>query len=32
SYYGREFYEGKKISWRDAPIAFWTLLKYRFVE
>jgi glycosyltransferase involved in cell wall biosynthesis len=32
SYYGREFDEGKKISWRDAPIAFWTLLKYRFVD
>jgi glycosyltransferase involved in cell wall biosynthesis len=32
SYYGREYDEGKKISWRDAPIAFWTLLKYRFVD
>jgi glycosyltransferase involved in cell wall biosynthesis len=32
SYYGREYYEGKKISWRDAPLAFWTLLKYRFVD
>jgi glycosyltransferase involved in cell wall biosynthesis len=32
SYYGREYYEGKKISWRDAPIAFWTLIKYRFVD
>ena len=32
SYYGREFHEGKKISWRDAPIAFWTLLKYRVVD
>jgi glycosyltransferase involved in cell wall biosynthesis len=32
SYYGREFHEGKKISWRDAPLAFWTLLKYRFVD
>ena len=32
SYYGREFHEGKKISWRDAPVAFWTLLKYRFVD
>jgi glycosyltransferase involved in cell wall biosynthesis len=32
SYYGREFHEGKKISWRDAPIAFWTLRKYRFVD
>lgn len=32
SYYGREYHEGKKIGWRDAPIAFWTLLKYRFVD
>jgi glycosyltransferase involved in cell wall biosynthesis len=32
SYYGREFHEGKKISWRDAPLAFWTLFKYRFVD
>jgi glycosyltransferase involved in cell wall biosynthesis len=31
SYYGREYHEGKKISWRDAPLAFWTLVKYRFV-
>ena len=32
SYYGREYDEGKKIKWTDAPIAAWTLLKYRFVE
>ncbi|MGD9146955.1 MAG: glycosyltransferase family 2 protein [Anaerolineae bacterium] len=32
SYYGREYYEGKKISWRDGPIAFWTLIKYRIVD
>jgi glycosyltransferase involved in cell wall biosynthesis len=32
SYYGREYEEGKKITWRDAPLAFWTLLKYRFVD
>jgi len=32
SYYGREYHEGKKISWRDAPVAFWTLVKYRFVD
>jgi glycosyltransferase involved in cell wall biosynthesis len=32
SYYGREYYEGKKIGWKDAPVAFWTLLKYRFVD
>lgn len=32
SYYGREYHEGKKIKWTDAPIAAWTLLKYRFVN
>jgi glycosyltransferase involved in cell wall biosynthesis len=32
SYYGREYHEGKKISWRDAPLAFWTLVKYRFMD
>ncbi len=32
SYYGREYNEGKKISWRDGPVAFWTLIKYRFVD
>ncbi|MGQ9598468.1 MAG: glycosyltransferase family 2 protein [Anaerolineae bacterium] len=32
SYYGREYTEGKKITWRDGPIAFWTLIKYRFVD
>jgi glycosyltransferase involved in cell wall biosynthesis len=32
SYYGREYHEGKKIGWRDAPIAFWTLIKYRLVD
>ena len=26
SYYGREYDEGKKIRWTDAPIAAWTLL------
>ncbi len=30
SYYGREYDEGKKIKWTDAPIAAWTLFKYRF--
>ncbi len=29
SYYGREYDEGKKIKWTDAPIAAWTLLRYR---
>lgn len=32
SYTGREFDEGKKISWRDGLTVAWTLLKYRFVE
>lgn len=32
SYHGRSFREGKKISWRDAFMACWTLLKYRFVD
>lgn len=29
SYSGREFAEGKKISWRDGFTVLWTLLKYR---
>jgi glycosyltransferase involved in cell wall biosynthesis len=32
SYNGREWDEGKKIKWTDAPIALWTLFKYRFVD
>lgn len=32
SYAGREFSEGKKISWRDGFVALWTLIKYRFVD
>lgn len=32
SYNGREWHEGKKIKWTDAPIAMWTLFKYRFVD
>lgn len=32
NYYGREFSEGKKISWRDGFSALWTLIKYRFVD
>jgi glycosyltransferase involved in cell wall biosynthesis len=31
SYTGREFEEGKKITWRDAFVVLWTLLKHRFV-
>ena len=30
SYSGREFEEGKKITWKDGFAALWTLVKYRF--
>jgi glycosyltransferase involved in cell wall biosynthesis len=32
SYTGREFDEGKKVSWRDGFVALWTLVKYRVVD
>jgi glycosyltransferase involved in cell wall biosynthesis len=32
SYTGREFEEGKKITWRDGFSALWTLVKYRFTD
>lgn len=32
SYNGREWNEGKKISWHDGVIALWTLLRYRFTD
>ena len=32
SYAGREFDEGKKITWRDGFSALTTLVKYRFVD
>lgn len=32
SYNGREWEEGKKIKWYDAPIALWTLIRYRFTD
>jgi glycosyltransferase involved in cell wall biosynthesis len=32
SYSGRDYAEGKKITWRDGFTAIWTLLKYRFKE
>jgi glycosyltransferase involved in cell wall biosynthesis len=32
SYTGREYSEGKKITWRDGFSALWTLIKYRFVD
>jgi hypothetical protein len=32
TYEGRDYAEGKKISWRDGVPALWTLIKYRFVD
>lgn len=32
SYNGREFHEGKKLTWRDGFAAIATLLKYRFLD
>jgi glycosyltransferase involved in cell wall biosynthesis len=32
TYEGRDYSEGKKISWRDGFPALWTLVKYRFVD
>ncbi len=32
SYAGREFEEGKKISWYDGLTVLWTLIKYRFTR
>ncbi len=32
SYYGREFSEGKKITWRDGIFAIIALIKYRFTD
>lgn len=32
SYTGREFFEGKKISWKDGLLALWALVKYRVVR
>ena len=32
SYSGREFDEGKKITWQDGLVALRTLIKYRFIE
>jgi glycosyltransferase involved in cell wall biosynthesis len=32
SYNGREWDEGKKIKWHDAPKALWALVKYRFID
>ena len=32
SYTGREFDEGKKLTWRDGVAAFWTLVKCRITD
>jgi len=32
SYHGRTAAEGKKIGWKDAFSALWTLIRYRFVD
>ncbi len=32
SYTGREFDEGKKITWRDGLVALWALVKFRFSD
>ncbi len=32
SYAGREYHEGKKITWRDGVFALWALIKFRFVD
>lgn len=32
SYYGRDYSEGKKITWVDGFGAIWALLKFRFVD
>jgi len=31
SYYGRDYAEGKKITWKDGVRALWCIFKYRFV-
>lgn len=32
SYAGREYHEGKKITWKDGFLALWCLIKYRFTD
>ncbi len=32
SYHGRDYDQGKKITWRDGIAALWCILKYRFVD
>jgi glycosyltransferase involved in cell wall biosynthesis len=32
SYHGRDWSEGKKITWRDGISALWSIVKYRFMD
>lgn len=32
SYSGRSYTEGKKITWKDGLVAFWAILRFRFVD
>ncbi len=32
SYHGRDYWEGKKISWKDGVAAVWTIFRYAFVD
>ena len=32
SYYGREYAEGKKITWKDGIHAIIALIKFRFID
>ncbi len=32
SYYGREYQDGKKITWKDGFFALKALIKFRFVD
>ncbi len=32
SYHGRDYAQGKKITWRDGIAALWCIVKYRFVD
>ena len=32
SYHGRDWTEGKKITWRDGISALWTIIKFRFID
>src|SRR6202008_1298 len=32
SYHGRDYWEGKKIGWKDGISAVWTILRYALVD